>query len=42
MEMNESFARGKLLKWPSYLETVDKPWNPPGETYLYRVQIIQS
>jgi len=35
VEMDESFAYRKIEKWPDYLQTVDKPWNSPGETFLY-------
>jgi len=39
-EMDKSLAHRKVEKWPSYLETIDKPWNSPGETFFYIEQII--
>jgi len=30
----ETLELGMMEKWPSHLETVDKPHNPPGDIFI--------
>jgi len=33
-------SSGNLEKWPSHLETVDKPSNPPSELFVEMLCIL--